>query len=71
MAVSVIGGTLMTGVMGNVFGTLTGVLIFRVIMSGLDFQNLSSYYANIAIGVLLLVFVVLQRFLIGTSRSKS
>lgn len=63
IAASVIGGTLMTGGSGNIFGTLIGVLILGIIKSSLDFANVSSYYTRIVMGVLLLVFVVLQRFL--------
>lgn len=63
IAASVIGGTLMTGGSGNVFGTLIGVLILGIIKSSLDFANVSSYYMRIVMGGLLLVFVVLQRFL--------
>ncbi|MCX6344544.1 MAG: hypothetical protein NT018_05650 [Armatimonadetes bacterium] len=71
IAASVIGGTLMTGGAGNVFGTLIGVMILGIIMSSMDFHNVSSYYAKIVIGVLLLVFVVLQRFLSGSSLRKN
>lgn len=63
IAAAVIGGTLMTGGAGNIFGTLIGVIILGIIQSSLDFQNLSSYYAKIFTGGMLFVFVVLQRFL--------
>ena len=70
IAASVIGGTLMTGGSGNIFGTLIGVLILGIIKSGLDFANVSSYYARIVMGLLLLIFVVLQRFLSASAYRK-
>jgi glutamate dehydrogenase (NAD(P)+) len=58
----VIGGTLLTGGVGYVFGTLIGVLIFGIIQTGITFQGtLSSWWTKVAIGVLLLVFVLLQK----------
>ena len=64
IAVAVIGGTLLTGGAGNVFGTFIGVLIFGIIPTGIGMEgSLSSYWARVAIGSLLLIFVVLQRFL--------
>jgi simple sugar transport system permease protein len=64
IAVAVIGGTLLTGGVGNIFGTLTGLLIFGVIQTGINFQGtLSSWWAKVAIGGLLLAFIILQKFL--------
>lgn len=63
IAAVVIGGTLLTGGVGNLWGTLVGVLILGTIQNALIFQGtLSSWWTKIAIGVLLLVFIVLQRF---------
>jgi len=60
----VIGGTLLSGGVGYVFGTLVGVLILGVIQTIIDFQGtLSSWWTKIAIGALLLAFILLQRFL--------
>jgi len=70
IAASVIGGALMTGGAGNIFGTLIGVIILSIIMFSLDFQNLSSYYARILIGALMLLFVVMQRFISTTAYRK-
>lgn len=65
IAVVVIGGTLLTGGRGHVAGTLLGVLIFGVIQSAILFDGrLSSWWMRIVVGVLLLAFIVLQRFLI-------
>lgn len=62
IAAVVIGGTLLTGGVGSVLGTLFGVLILGAIQTMITFEGtLSSWYARITIGVLLLVFILLQR----------
>jgi len=64
IAAVVIGGTLLSGGVGYVFGTLVGVLILGVIQTIITFEGtLSSWWTKIAVGVLLLVFILLQRFL--------
>lgn len=57
----VIGGTLLSGGVGTVFGTLLGVLIFGIIQTAIMFQgSLSSWWTKIAVGILLLIFILLQ-----------
>lgn len=64
IAAVVIGGTLLTGGVGTVLGTLAGVLIFGTIQTALVFDGrLSSWWLRIAIGVLLLGFILFQRIL--------
>jgi galactofuranose transport system permease protein len=64
IAAVVIGGTLLSGGVGYVAGTLIGVLIFGIIQTGITFQGtLSSWWTKIAIGLLLLVFILIQRLL--------
>ena len=64
IAAVVIGGTLLSGGVGSIAGTLTGVLIFGTIQTALTFDGrLNSWWLRIAIGVLLLLFILLQRFL--------
>ena len=64
IAAVVIGGTLLSGGVGYVFGTLIGVLILGVIQTIITFQGTwNSWWTKIAIGVLLLAFILLQRFL--------
>lgn len=64
IAVVVIGGTLLTGGSGSVFGTLIGTLIFGIIQTGITFQgNLSSWWTKVAVGLLLLLFILLQKTL--------
>ena len=63
IAAVVIGGTLLTGGRGYVVGSLLGVLVLGTIQTYISFDGtLSSWWTKIVIGVLLLVFVVIQRF---------
>jgi simple sugar transport system permease protein len=58
----VIGGTLLSGGVGFVLGSLLGVLVLGVIQTLISFQGtLSSWWTKIAIGTLLLLFIVMQR----------
>lgn len=62
IAAVVIGGTLLTGGVGYVAGTLFGVLILGVIQTLIMFDGtLSSWWTKIVIGALLFAFCVLQR----------
>ena len=62
IAAVVIGGTLLTGGVGYVFGTVFGVLIFGAIQSLIMFQGtLNSWWTRIAIGMLIFIFCLLQR----------
>jgi ribose/xylose/arabinose/galactoside ABC-type transport system permease subunit len=60
----VIGGTLLTGGSGYVFGTLFGVLITGVIQTLIQFNGkLSSWWTNIVVGLLTLAFIGVQSLL--------
>ncbi|MCP2263665.1 galactofuranose ABC transporter, permease protein YjfF [Promicromonospora thailandica] len=64
IAAVVIGGTLLTGGTGFVLGSVLGVLVLGLIQTIITFEGtLSSWWTRIVIGVLLLVFVLLQRAL--------
>lgn len=64
IAAVVIGGTLLTGGVGYVAGTLAGVLIFGIIQTAITFQGtLSSWWTRIAIGGLLLLFLLVQKLI--------
>jgi galactofuranose transport system permease protein len=57
----VMGGTLLSGGVGNVIGTLFGVLINGTIVSILQFNGtLSSWWTRIGVGVLTLIFIGIQ-----------
>ena len=60
----VIGGTLLTGGVGFIPGTLMGVLILGLIQQIIIFNGtLNSWWTKIVIGALLLVFIVLQKLI--------
>lgn len=65
IAAVVIGGTLLTGGAGYVFGTLIGVLTMGLIQTYIVFDgSLSSWWSKIVIGLLLLLFILLQKGLV-------
>jgi galactofuranose transport system permease protein len=60
----VIGGTLLSGGVGTIVGTLIGVLIFGTIQMALVFDGrLNSWWLRIAVGLLLMLFILLQRLM--------
>jgi len=62
IAAVVIGGTLLSGGVGYVAGTLFGVLILGIVQTLISFDGgLSSWWTRIVIGALLFVFCLLQR----------
>ncbi|KUP93298.1 galactofuranose ABC transporter, permease protein YjfF [Tritonibacter horizontis] len=68
IAAVVIGGTLLTGGAGFVFGTLIGVLTMGLIQTFIVFDGtLSSWWTKIIIGILLLSFILLQKGLMRLS----
>ena len=71
IAAVVIGGTLLSGGSGTVLGTLFGVLTMGLIQTYIVFDGtLSSWWTKIVIGLLLFLFIVLQKGLltIGAAR---
>lgn len=64
IAAVVIGGTLLSGGVGGPIGTLLGILIFGIIQTAINFEGtLSSWWARIVVGLLLLAFIVFQTLL--------
>jgi simple sugar transport system permease protein len=58
----VIGGTLLTGGYGFVAGTFIGVMLMGLVQTYIIFDGtLSSWWTKIVIGVLLFMFILLQR----------
>ncbi|MGB2819861.1 MAG: sugar ABC transporter permease YjfF [Phycisphaerae bacterium] len=69
IASTVIGGTLLSGGVGFLAGTLMGVLIFGLIQTLINFQgSLSAWWTRIAVGALVLLFILLQNFVSAASR---
>ncbi|MDR2900050.1 MAG: sugar ABC transporter permease YjfF [Treponema sp.] len=60
---AVIGGTLLTGGVGSVFGTMFGVLIQGVIQTIVTYQNLNTWWTKVTIALLLCIFIVIQRLI--------
>lgn len=72
IAAVVIGGTLLTGGVGYMFGTFLGVLIFGIIQTAITFQGtLNSWWARIAVAGLLLAFIALQKLLTRLGSAKT
>ncbi|MDQ7879039.1 sugar ABC transporter permease YjfF [Microbacterium sp. QXD-8] len=67
IAAVVIGGTLLTGGSGYVIGSMIGVLVYGVIKTVIAFMGAEQSWTRIIIGGLLLVFIVVQRFIVTRS----
>lgn len=67
IAAVVIGGTLLTGGRGYVLGSMIGVLVFGTIKSVISFMGADQSWTRIIIGVLLLLFIVVQRMIVARS----
>ncbi|MGD8455628.1 MAG: sugar ABC transporter permease YjfF [Anaerolineales bacterium] len=75
IAAVVIGGTMLSGGSGYVFGTLFGVLVLAVTQVLVQFIGaLSSWWTKIVIGILMLIFIGVQSILAsqegGRARTK-
>jgi simple sugar transport system permease protein len=64
IAAVVMGGTLLTGGVGSVEGSIIGVLILGTIQTIINFQGtLSSWWTRIMVGVLIFAFIFMQSLL--------
>jgi len=71
IAAAVIGGTLMTGGVGFVIGSVFGVMIEGIMQTLITFQgDLNSWWTRIAVAFLLCVFIVVQRVLVLRREAK-
>lgn len=62
IAAVVIGGTLLAGGRGYVLGTLTGVCLLGTVQTLINFHGrLSSWWTRIVVGLLLFLFIAVQR----------
>ncbi|GAA4957750.1 galactofuranose ABC transporter, permease protein YjfF [Actinoplanes utahensis] len=69
IAACVIGGVLLTGGSGFVWGTLLGVLVTGLIRTLINFQgDLNVAWSQIIVGVLLFSFIVMQRLVTRKAR---
>ena len=60
IAVVVVGGTPLTGGKASIVGTLQGSLLVAVINNGLNLLNVSIFYQNVTLGLLLLGALTLE-----------
>ncbi|GHU23840.1 ABC transporter permease [Spirochaetia bacterium] len=71
IAAVVIGGTLLAGGTGYVFGSVFGVLTLGIIQSLIMFNGtINSWWTKITVGILLLAFIGLQRFIVAVGGKK-
>ncbi|MDR3336686.1 MAG: sugar ABC transporter permease YjfF [Treponema sp.] len=71
IAAVVIGGTLLSGGVGYVYGSIFGVLTLAIIQSLIMFNGtINSWWTKITVGILLLVFIGLQRFIVAVGGKK-
>lgn len=62
IAAVVIGGTLLTGGSGYIVGTLAGVMLMGLVQTYISFNgSLNSWWTKIVVGLLVLIFVCVQR----------
>jgi galactofuranose transport system permease protein len=72
IAAVVIGGTLLSGGVGYVAGTVVGVLILGIIQTLVIFNGtLSSWWTRIVVGILLCLFCLSQRFIESRAQKRA
>jgi simple sugar transport system permease protein len=64
IAMTVIGGALLTGGYGSVLGTVLGAFMYAMVNTGLLLIGLQGYWVNIFLGVVVLVAVLINRVVI-------
>ncbi len=70
IAAVVIGGTLLSGGTGYVFGSMIGVFVYGTIHSVISYAGAEESWTRITIGLLLLVFIVVQRMIVFRSERR-
>jgi ribose/xylose/arabinose/galactoside ABC-type transport system permease subunit len=71
IAAAVMGGTLLTGGVGSIQGSIVGVLILGTIQTIVNFQGtLSSWWTRIVVGILIFAFILMQSLLNRPVRAK-
>jgi ribose transport system permease protein len=67
IAATVIGGTSLRGGIGNVVGVIYGAALLAVVRNGLVLVGVTEYWQQIAIGGVIAIAVLIDRFRIGRS----
>ena len=71
IASAIIGGTLLTGGVGNVFGTFFGVMILTTIQEIMAASKVQeSYWQEIASGAMLALFILMQSVVLARRGKK-
>ncbi|MBV8414248.1 MAG: ribose ABC transporter permease, partial [Verrucomicrobia bacterium] len=70
IAVAVLGGTPLTGGQASIAGTLQGSVLVAVINNGLNLLNVSIFYQNVTLGLLLLGTIALEALRTDRRRTK-
>lgn len=61
IAATVIGGTSLFGGVGTIWGTVIGVLIMGFLRNGLNLLNVSSFWQQVAIGIVIIIAVYVDQ----------
>jgi simple sugar transport system permease protein len=64
IAAVVIGGTLLTGGTGYVLGSVIGVLVYGTIKTVISYMGAEQSWTRIIVGLMLLLFIVVQRVIV-------
>lgn len=67
----IIGGTSLTGGVGSLVGTFGGIMIVVTINDGLTLLNVSQFYQQVAVGVIIMAAVLIDQGARGYLRSRS
>jgi simple sugar transport system permease protein len=67
IAAVVIGGTLLSGGRGYVIGSMIGVFVYGTIKTIISFLGAEQSWMQIIVGGLLLLFILIQRFIVSRS----
>jgi len=65
---AVLGGTNIQGGEGSILGMMIGALLLRILTNGLNLLGLASYYQSIISGIVLVLAILLNKFIISRSR---
>ncbi len=65
IAITVIGGTLLTGGYGSVMGSVLGAFLYASVSGGLLLVGLQGYWVQIFVGIVLLAAVLINRVLVA------
>jgi simple sugar transport system permease protein len=65
IAITVIGGTLLTGGYGSVIGTVLGAIFYAIVQGGLILVGIQGYWVNILFGIVLIIAVLLNRLIVA------